>query len=254
LSRGSTCTGRRELEAVIGDVLIHVVGKHPDVRVLHQHVGQPLDVGAAVAAAGRVRRRIEDHPLRLCRDRLLERLRRHLEATLHRRPDDDRRRAGERDDLRVAHPVGRRDDHLVAGVERRHQRVEQHLLAASADADFVDRVVDAVLALELLGDRRLELWDAVDRGVFGLALADRADRGFLDVVGGVEIGLAGAEADDVHARGFQRPRLVGHRDGGGRLDAPKRVGKETHGLRGSGWQKSARTVVRRTANLKGVNS
>ena len=54
--------------------------------------------------------------------------------------------------------------------------------------------------------------------------------------------------------GFQRARLVGHRDGGGRLDAAKRVGKETHGLRGSGGWKNARTLVRCTTNLKGVNT
>ena len=73
--------------------------------------------------------------------------------------------------------------------------------------------VEAVLALELRDDRRLQLGDAVDGGVLGLAVADRLDRGFLDVVGRVEIGLAGAEPDDVAARRFQLARLVGDGDG-----------------------------------------
>ena len=61
-------------------------------------------------------------------------------------------------------------------------------------------VVEAVLPLELARYRRLELGNAVDIGVLrGAALADRADRRFLDVVGGIEIRLAGAEPDDVPA-------------------------------------------------------
>ncbi len=45
-----------------------------------------------------------------------------------------------------------------------------------------------------------------------LPVADGADRSLLDVVGRVEIGLAGAEADDVAAGRFQLARLVGDRD------------------------------------------
>ncbi len=39
-----------------------------------------------------------------------------------------------------------------------------------------------------------------DRGVLGLAGLDGLDRSQLDVGGGIEVGLAGAEADDVAAR------------------------------------------------------
>src|SRR5581483_3395787 len=120
-------------------------------------------------------------------------------------------------------------DHLVAGVQRRHERVVEHLLAAGADGDLVDTVVEVVLALELADDRRLQFRNAVDGGVLGLAVADRLDRGFLDVVRGVEIGLAGAEADHVAAGRFQLARLVGDGDRGRRLDAAERVGKEGHG-------------------------
>ena len=90
-------------------------------------------------------------------------------------------------------------------------------------------VVEPVLALELGADRRLQLGDAVDGGVFGLAAADRRDRRLLDVVGRVEIGLAGRQADDVAALAPSAPGLVGDGDGGGRLDAVERVGNEGHG-------------------------
>ena len=50
--------------------------------------------------------------------------------------DLDRLAAGEQHDVGIAHPIGRRDDHLVAGIERRQQRVVEHLLAAGADDDL----------------------------------------------------------------------------------------------------------------------
>ena len=117
--------------------------------------------------------------------------RRQLEAVLELGLDDDGLGASEQHDVGIAHPIGRRDDHLVARVERRQQRIVEHLLAARADGDLRRLVAHAVLALELLDDRALELGDAVDRGIFGLAALDRLDRRLLDVVGRVEIGLAG---------------------------------------------------------------
>ena len=197
--------------------------------MLHQHVGQRLELGARVGGAGRVRRRIEDQPLRFWRDRAVERLRLHLEAVFHPGVDRHGRPAGECHHFRIADPIGRRDHDLVARIERRHQRVVEHLLAAGADADLRGLVVEAVLTLELGDDRRLEFRDAVDIGVFRRAPAlDRLDRGRLDVVGRVEIRLAGAEPDHVTTRRFERARLVRHRDGGGGLDALERVREEGH--------------------------
>ena len=75
----------------------------------------------------------------------------------------------------------------------------------------------------------LQLGNAVDSGVFRrLAVADRLDRGFFDVIGRVEIGLAGAKADDVAAGGFQRTRFIRDGDGGRRLDAHDLIRDEGH--------------------------
>ena len=65
---------------------------------------------------------------------------------------------------------------LVARVQRRQQRIVDDLLAAGADRDLAGLVVEAVLALELAHDRRLELGHAVDVGVLGLAFRQRLDR------------------------------------------------------------------------------
>ena len=131
-------------------------------------------------------------------------------------------------DVRIAHPIGRGDDDLVAGIERGEQGVVQHVLAAAADGDLVRLVVEAVLAGELFADRLLELGNAVDRGIFGLAALDGVDRRLLDVVGSVEIGLAGAKTNDVEAGGFHLARLVRDRHGRRRLDPFKRAGDQSH--------------------------
>ncbi len=55
----------------IDEVLVHVVGHDPDLRMAQQHVGERLQLGPRVGGAGRVRRRVQDDPLGLRRDRAL---------------------------------------------------------------------------------------------------------------------------------------------------------------------------------------
>jgi hypothetical protein len=51
-----------ELEAVIDQVLVHVVGHDPDMRVLQHHLGQRLHLLARAPGAGRVVREVQHHP------------------------------------------------------------------------------------------------------------------------------------------------------------------------------------------------
>jgi hypothetical protein len=136
--------------------------------------------------------------------------------------------AGQRHHFRIAHPIGRRDDHLVAGIDGRHQRVVEHLLAAGADDDLVRLVGQAVLPLELGDDRLLQFGNAVDGGVLGLAGLDRVDRRQLDVGGRVEIRLARAEADNIAPRRFQLARFIRDRNRCGRLHTVERSRQEGH--------------------------
>ena len=63
---------------------------------------------------------------------------------------------------------------------------------------------------------------------FVLPSAQRLDRRLLDVVGRIEIRLAGRQRDDVAPRSLELARLRRHRDGRGGLDAIQAVGDETH--------------------------
>ncbi|MNV28831.1 hypothetical protein D3C71_1200340 [compost metagenome] len=200
-------------------MLVHVVGQNPDLRVLAQHQGQGFQLGAGIGGAGRVRRRVEDQPLGAWRDGGVQDLGAQLEAVGFLADHGDGLAAGQQHHVRVGHPVGGGDDDLVAGVQRSHEGVEDHRLAARGDVNLVGFVGQAVLARELGDDGGLQLGHAVGVGVFRLAALDGLDGRRLDVVGRVEVRFAGAQTDDVAAFAFQFPGPGGHGQGGRRLDA-----------------------------------
>ncbi|MCY1296504.1 hypothetical protein D9M70_458930 [compost metagenome] len=219
----------RELEVAIGQVLVHVVGQHPDMRMLHQHVRQRLQFGMAVGSARRVGRRVEDEPLGLRRNRLVQVLRREFEVVFLGGRDEHRRAAAQRHHFRIGDPVGRRDDDFIARVQGRHERVEKNLLSAGADNRLGGGVIKVVLALELLGDRFAQFRNAGDRRVLRLAAVDGVDRRLLDIVGRIEVRLPGAEADHITTFRFQLTGFLRNGDSGGRLYTGEGIGKEGHG-------------------------
>src|SRR3546814_3149525 len=82
--------------------------------------------------------------------------------------DDHRRAAGKGDDVGIAHPIGRGNDHLVARIDRRDERVEQSMLAADVDRNLVEPEIEAVVAAELAADRVLQRDRSVNERIFGL--------------------------------------------------------------------------------------
>ncbi len=85
-----------------------------------------------------------------------------------------------------------------------------------------------VLAFELGADRGLQFRDAVDVGVFGLALIERLLSRVLDVLRGIEIGFPRRQRNDIAACRFELARLCRDRDRGGGLNAVQAVGDKAH--------------------------
>jgi hypothetical protein len=210
-------------------VLVHVVGQDPDVRMAKEDLGQALQLVLRIGGARGVGGRVEDQPAGTRRDHGLQFGGLQLEAAGRCGRGEDGGPAGQEDHVGIADPIGRRHDDLVARVQGGHHGVEDDRLAAGRDVHLGGLVGQAVLARELGSDGFLELRDAVHRGVLGLALTDGADRGLLDVVGRVEVRLAGAEADDVSTLGLQLPGLLVRGHGGRRLDPGQGDGFERHG-------------------------
>ena len=228
-------------------MFVHVVRQHPHMRVTHQHVGELFQLALRVGRARRVRGRVENEPLGARIDCALEVRRLQLEPVLDRGRHNDRRASVDRHHLRIAHPIGRGDDDLVALVHTDQEGVVEDLFSPGGDDRVGGLVVEAVLTAELGRDRLAQGRDAEHGRVLGLAALDRLDRRLLDVVGRVEIRLADRKRDHLPPFGFEVARLLRHRDGRGWLNAREDVGEEGHGLApfGCGGVLSGAPIVRR---------
>ena len=206
---------RRVLEARVDQVAVDLVDDHPDV-VLREDARERAQLIRGVRAAGRVGRRAEDERLGPRRDRSFERLRREQEALLLRGRHVHGRGAHHAHLLRVAHPVGRRDDDLVAGLVERHRDVEERVLGAHRRDDHVGRRRPAAVRRRGRADRLLQRRGAGDRRVARGALLGGLVRGVGDVLGRREVGLADAERVDLVARlaELDGPRVHGERCAG----------------------------------------
>jgi len=120
---------------------------------------------------------------------------------------------GQLGDLGVAHPVGRWNDDLVAFVQQHVEGVEQGLLGARADHDLFGVDLETMGLAQPSRGRLAQLWCPLHCGVLGGPGIERLLGGFLDVNRRIEIRLARAKADHVHALCPQLRRLGGHLQG-----------------------------------------
>ena len=67
--------------------------------------------------------------------------------------DEDRCGIGQGDHLRVAHPVGLKDEHLIPGLQACLEEIVEAVLRPAGDQNFLRGVAEAVLPRELLHDR-----------------------------------------------------------------------------------------------------
>ena len=86
----------------------------------------------------------------------------------------------------------------------------------------------AARAVEVVGDGLSQIGLAGGGAVVGPAVADGADAGLADVAGGVEIGFADLEVDDVAALRFQRAGADEDFERGFGAE-PLHAGREFHG-------------------------
>ena len=201
-----------------------------DIQIVLQHdLGDSLQLLLGIKHTGGIGGIGQDQRLGLGRNDLLQHLGRDLKAGLLRGVDHNGHAAGHLDRFLVGHPVGRRQDHLIPRIADSLQRNKHIVLGTAAHADLAGLIVNAILTLHPLADRITQGHDASRRGVPGLVVADGLDGRDLDAVGGGEIRLTGAKADDINA---VRLHLLGkgvHCHRSGRGDALCDAGNRLHG-------------------------
>ena len=226
---GDQCRQRMKGKPVIGQMFIQVIRDHHHLFMRADDIGQRAQFGGAVAHAGGVGGRVDDHPAGARGDGGGKTVRCHLQTIGKTAGDIDRGAAGDLDNAGKADPIGGRDHHLVTFLDRGHQRVEQHLLATGTDRDIFRREGDAVLTFEFADDGGFQFGDAVNLCIAGMAVADGAHGGITDMRRGGKIGLAGGKADDIAPGGAQVERQRRDRHGGRRRNAVHPVGKTDGG-------------------------
>ena len=183
-------------------MFVHIVGQQHHVRMFDEHLPQRFQLGGIIGSTGRVRRRVENEPARLWRNRRVQLLGCDFIILRRRRHNDDGRTASKLDDVGIAYPIRCRDDDLVAFVDGRNQRVEQSVLAARVHRDLFVAIFDIIIAFEFCRNRGLERGNAVNGGIFGLTTADSLNRGVLNKIRSIEIRFACREANDINALCF----------------------------------------------------
>ncbi len=102
------------------------------------------------------------------------------------------------------------------------------MFAAGAGGDLVGLVGERIFAIEFFGDGGAQFGQARGRRVLGLTFVERGFRGVFDEGGGVEIGLARAEADDVDSGLLHGVCFGAHGQRDGIGDYFDSVGKRNH--------------------------
>ena len=204
-----------------------------DVALIEQHIDavlvrQPndrLEILRSHNRARRIRRRIQNDRLGLRRNRRLNHLRGDAEVLFLFALDQHNLAARVLDDVLERHPVGHRQDDLVAMIDQHLDRVEERQLAASREHALVRRVVRPEVAGMAIDNRLTHLGNAGHVRVAGEVLLDRLDGRVLDVPRGREVRLARTEVRQVHALGLQLQRRRGNRHGCRNFDAADTVRK-----------------------------
>ena len=137
--------------AYIINVFVDFICENKQILVAFDDVGQSFQLGFVIHTAGRVAGRTEDDQTRLRCDGFLQLLGSHLEVLLETGFHYYGVTACQQHHLRVAHPIGGRDNHLVAWVNQCHHRVAHALLGTVRHQNLGRLVVQVVLALQFAG-------------------------------------------------------------------------------------------------------
>ena len=99
------------------------------------------------------------------------------------------------------------------------------MLGAAAHHHLGGLVVQAVVGLHAVAHRLTQLHGTGCGGVAGHIVLDGGNARLLDGVGGIKVGLTGAETDDVDAVGLHLLEHGVNGHGGGRLDGLRDPGQ-----------------------------
>ena len=195
------CRNAGEFASVVAEAVVNLVSD--DVNIVTQaDLRKRFQLFFGVDHAGRVGRVVEHERLRFIRDGGFKLLRRHFKMLRLGRRYDHRNAAHHTDLLRIADPVRRGNDDLIAGVEQREKRSIKARLGAVGDDNGIIIKVHAEIFLHAVRDRLTRFDRAGRRRILRLSLPDGTDSRLFDMVGRIKIRLPCPKAHDRYALGL----------------------------------------------------
>ena len=182
---------------------VDLVADHGHLGMAAEHLGDRFEVAAAEHRAGGVAGAVQDQQLASRRDRRFQSLGIQPEAFGGGARDQANRGPSQPGHLRVAQPVGSREQQLIAGLQQHLKEVVERLLAPVGHQDLVGARGDLVLLGQFLGDGLPQGRFAGGGAVAGQTALKGLGRGLADEGRGIEIRFAGAQAADVPSVGLQ---------------------------------------------------
>src|SRR5580765_5738986 len=197
---------------------VALVAHQPDVTLFADGEDALVLIGRNYAA-GRIVWRTQNYHAGLGIDGSLDHTSFHAEAVFGTCLHVNWRATGILDDVGVADPIRGGNDDFIALLYEDADDVEDRVLSADVDDTFLWLVVGFQFTLVPGADGFAEGHDPAGGGVLGEILLDGTNSGFLDVLGGREVGFAGAKVGNVHTFSLQLFCFGDHGGGWRDLDA-----------------------------------
>ena len=130
-------------------MLIDFVGEHHHLRILLQHIHQPLELIARIDRTRGVGRRAEKHHASARSDGRAKLIGSDFEILLNRGGHGDSHTLGELHHFNIADPGGSGNHHLIAGIDHTQNHIAESLLRTTRNHNLLRSEINTVGSLEV---------------------------------------------------------------------------------------------------------
>ena len=178
--------------------------------MLEQDILECFQFGCTVnRACGIAGRTQNDGTCAWC-DGLFQLLWSHLEILFDGGWDSHRSAFGQKHHLRITHPVGSRNDDLIALVDQSHNGITYALLGAIAAENLAGQIVQSILILEFCHNGLFQFWITRHRRVSGPVVLNSSNGSCLDMVRCIEVWFSHAHVDNIHSLSLEFTTTLAH--------------------------------------------
>ena len=191
-------------------MFVNLVGHHEKVGIFGHHVGDAFKLVFGVEHSGGVARAAEHNELGFGCDGFFDLFRSYLEIVFDGGFNVNAFAASHTYYLLVRNPARGGDYNLVARVDKALHQLVDGLFGSGGNNNLFGFEIEVVVAFELVAHGLAQVGVAGHGGIVRKVVVDSLFGGLFHQLGGVEIGFADAQADNVLALSFQLTGFLCH--------------------------------------------